>query len=188
MSIFTRDKIYLSADRSTYLEYDPGARAVGFYVEGVLVGYFPYTAQNMQRRVIVADGASVSLTAADSGGLCVFDKTDGALFNLPTASPGLFFDFIVDTALSSGSYKVLSASASEFVKGRLISIDTDTSNVIAVDQIGNGSTHRAVTMNGTTTGGMTGTQFRLTAISATVWAIQGYNLGSGVVATPFATS
>lgn len=188
MSIFTRDKVWLSADRTTYLEYDPGARTVYFYVEGVLVGSFPYTAQNMQRRVIVPDGSGVTLTAADSGGLIVFDKTDGALINLPTAVAGMYYDFIVDTALSSGSYKVLSASASEFLKGRLISIDTDTSNVIAVDQIGNGSTHRAITMNGTTTGGMTGTQFRLTAISSTIWSVQGYNLGSGTVATPFATS
>lgn len=35
MSIFTRDKVYLSADRASYLEYDPGAGELSIYVDGV---------------------------------------------------------------------------------------------------------------------------------------------------------
>lgn len=34
MSIFTRDKVYLSADRATYLEYDPGTQEASLYVNG----------------------------------------------------------------------------------------------------------------------------------------------------------
>lgn len=37
MSLFTRDKVYLSADRSTYLQYDPGAGAAYLYVNDTLV-------------------------------------------------------------------------------------------------------------------------------------------------------
>lgn len=140
------------------------------------------------RRHIIADGANVVLTAADSGALCVFDKSDGALFTLPTAAAGLYFDFIVHTVGSTGTHKVITASASEFIKGVLKSIDTDTSNALAIDQVGNGSTHVAITMNYTTTGGIAGTAFRLTCISSTVWMVEGTNFGSGSVATPFATS
>lgn len=43
MSIFTRDKIVLSADRRTYLEYDPGTGQMNYYVEGTLVGYMTST-------------------------------------------------------------------------------------------------------------------------------------------------
>lgn len=35
MSIFTRDKVYLSADRATYLQYDRGAGEASLYVDGV---------------------------------------------------------------------------------------------------------------------------------------------------------
>ncbi len=37
MSIYTRDKVYLSADRRTYLEYDPGSAAFGLFVDGTQV-------------------------------------------------------------------------------------------------------------------------------------------------------
>lgn len=140
------------------------------------------------RRHIIADAAAVTLTAGDSGALCVFDKADGATFTLPTAAAGLWFDFIVHTAGTSSNNKVITASASEFLKGILKSIDTDTGNALAIDQVGDGTTHRAITMNRTTTGGLAGTQFRLTAISSTVWMVEGFNHGNGTVATPFATS
>ena len=38
------------------------------------------------------------------------------------------------------------------------------------------------------TGGLTGQRIKLTAISATQWAVTGVLFGSGTLATPFATS
>ena len=35
MSIYTRDKVYLSADRGNYLQHDPGTGEVSLYVDGV---------------------------------------------------------------------------------------------------------------------------------------------------------
>lgn len=35
MSIFTRDKVYLSADRASYIQHDPGTGEVSIYVDGV---------------------------------------------------------------------------------------------------------------------------------------------------------
>lgn len=37
MSLFTRDKVYLSADRATYWQYDEGAATVSLYVGGTQV-------------------------------------------------------------------------------------------------------------------------------------------------------
>lgn len=37
MSIFTRDKVYLSADKATYLEYDPGTTTLSLVVNGTTV-------------------------------------------------------------------------------------------------------------------------------------------------------
>ena len=51
-----------------------------------------------------------------------------------------------------------------------------------------GTTIRALSSNGTTTGGLIGDYYELTAISATQWFIRGLLVQSGTAATPFATS
>ena len=138
-------------------------------------------------RSVVEDGAAVVLTQAQSGGLCVFDKTDGALFTLPSPVVGLWYDFVVDTVVSSGSAKVITSAGSIFIKGTVNAYVTGADADLAADAA-NGSTHVSVTMNGTTTGGIAGTKFRLTCRSATVWEIEGDIIKSGSVATSFATS
>jgi hypothetical protein len=50
----------------------------------------------------------------------------------------------------------------------------------------NGTSHIKIQSNGTTTGGILGGSYRMTCISATVWLISGFILGSGTIATPFA--
>ena len=51
-----------------------------------------------------------------------------------------------------------------------------------------GSTHVAISAAGTTTGGLLGERYSLTAISTTQWVIHGVCHGAGTLATPFATS
>lgn len=146
-----------------------------------------FPVMNRVLRDVVEDGASVTLTADQSGALCVFDKTDGALFNLPAPEVGLYFDFVVSTVVSSGSAKVLTDASSTFIIGTVNAVVTGTDADLAADAA-NGSTHRSVTMDGTTTGGIAGTAFRLTCRTATQWQIEGIIVKSGSVATSFATS
>jgi hypothetical protein len=138
-------------------------------------------------RTVVEDGASVALTAGQSGALCVFDKTDGALFTLPAPVVGLYYDFVVDTVVSSGSAKVITNAGTVFIQGTVNAFVTGTDADLAADAA-NGSTHVAVTMNGTTTGGIAGTRFRLTCRTATKWQVEGDIIKSGTVATSFTTS
>lgn len=49
----------------------------------------------------------------------------------------------------------------------------------------NGTTDNAIVVNGTTTGGVAGTELCITAIYANKYLVQGVNLGSGTLATPF---
>lgn len=136
------------------------------------------------RRVVKT--AAATLTSKDSGALCLFNAASGVLYTLPTAEGGLFFDFLVTTTITSNSAKVITASASEFIVGSFLQIPDTAAQIVA--QAANGTTHRAWVGNGTTTGGYAGDSFRLTAISATQWAIQGIGLATGTEATPFATS
>jgi len=137
-------------------------------------------------RPTIEDALAVTLTAGQSGGLVVFDKLDGAVITLPAPEPGLFFDFVVDVASTSVGDKVITNDAAVFIKGTVLQMTAaDAANVL---DTANGTTHRAVTMNGTTTGGAVGTRFRLTCRSATIWEIEGLIIASGSVATSFTTS
>ena len=137
--------------------------------------------------VISGSGATRSLSANESGSLCLFDRAAGIVFTLPTAKVGTFFDFFVTTTITSNSAKVITGAGTEFLLGSVNSVDTDTGNA-QVGFTGNGTSHVAITQNGTTTGGIKGTKFRVTCVSSTIWAIEGNVLGSGTVDTPFATS
>jgi hypothetical protein len=137
-------------------------------------------------RPVIEDALAVTLTAQQSGALIVLDKLDGVVVTLPAPQVGLFFDFVVDTASTSVGQKVITDAVTTFIKGTVLQMTAaDAANVL---DTANGSTHRAVTMNGTTTGGVVGSRFRLTCRSATIWEVEGLILASGSVATSFTTS
>ncbi len=140
-----------------------------------------------RKPVISGLGATRTVNDSESGSLFILDRAAGIVFTLPTAKPGMFFDFLVTTSVTSNAYKVITAAGTELLVGGYMNIDTDTSNAVAAFD-GNGSTHVSVSMNGTTTGGLQGTKLRFTCLSTTRWMVEGVVRGSGVVATAFATS
>lgn len=137
--------------------------------------------------VISGSGATVQLTAAQAGSIVLMDRAAGIVFTLPTAAAGMTFEFFVTTAVTSNNYKVITKNGTELLIGGLLSDDTDSSDALAMFNA-NGSTHIAMTMNGTTTGGLVGTRIRMRCLSTTKWFVEGTVYGNGTVATPFATS
>lgn len=137
--------------------------------------------------IVSGSGATVALTSSNNGANILMDRAAGIVFTLPTPSVGLQYNFFVSTSVTSNSYKVITNAGTVFLTGSLINVDTDSGNAVAA-WTGDGSTHVAVTMNGTTTGGLLGTWLRFTCISSTLWLVNGVDLGNGTVATPFATS
>lgn len=143
-----------------------------------------------KKNVISGLGATRSLNENESGSTVLLDRAAGIVLTLPTAKPGINFDFIVTTSVTSNSYKVITAAGTELLIGAYTNVDTDTSNAVAVFS-GNGSTHIAVTMaaaSSNSTGGLAGTKLRFTCLSSTRWEVEGIVLGAGTVATAFATS
>jgi hypothetical protein len=137
--------------------------------------------------VISGVGATRTLTQGETGSLCLFDVATGVVFTLPPAAAGLTFTFLVSIAVSSNAHKFITNSATEFLVGGCGSFSSavaEGGDAFAAD----GTTHRSVSSNGTTTGGQPGQMFTVTAISATQWAVTGNTIGSGILATPFATS
>lgn len=142
---------------------------------------------NAKVPVISGQGATRTLSVDETGSTCLFDRAAGIVYTLPLAVPGLVYDFVVTTTITSNAAKVITGAGTELLIGGYTNVDTDTSNAVAAFT-GNGSTHVSVSMNGTTTGGILGTKLRFTCLSSTRWMVEGIVQGSGTVATAFANS
>lgn len=143
-------------------------------------------ATGQSRQVIDGVGATRTLLADESGALCLFDRAAGNVYTLPPAVPGLQFEFRSTVAVTSNASKFICASG-DFLIGSLMGGSLTVADSGDVFQ-GDGSTHVAVSMAGSTTGGLVGGSITVTAISATQWSVEGDFVGSGTLATPFATS
>ena len=112
-------------------------------------------------------GATVTLTAADSGATCVFDTAGASKFVLPAPELGMYFTFI----------SAITATAADQCDS--FSTATDGNNDF-------------ITLNGSTTGGVAGSIIHCAAIlgtsAAKTWVVSGNQIATGAMATPFADS
>ena len=98
---------------------------------------------------------------------------------------GVVYTIWVPTTIATSSLKIGTDGTDKFV-GAVLSIDTDSSGA-AVGFVA-GASDDFINLNGTTTGGVAGTCIEIVAIAANKYMVKGSVLGSGTVATPFATS
>lgn len=136
---------------------------------------------------VVDQTAAATLTAAQSGGTFLLDAAAGFTLNLPVPVVGIEYTFIVKTAITSNSYKILTDASTTFLGGQL---DIAVSAGTAAYFFANGTTIRSINLNGTTTGGAAANNGRIIVkcVTSTMWLVDGIVEGSGTVATPFATS
>lgn len=144
-------------------------------------------ATGQHRQVIDGVGATRTLLPEESGALCLLDSATGVVYTLPAPQVGMEFEFLATVAVTSNAYKVITDAATTFLIGGVIMGD------VTIAQSGDyfeadGSTHVAISANGSTTGGLLGERYKVTCISSTQWAIEGVCHGAGTLATPFATS
>jgi len=156
---------------------------------------------------VVAIAASTTLTPEDHGGRIITVggslasavtltlATISAATNPVTSGPGqdpntlnnegVVYTIWVPTTISTSSLKIGTDGTDKFI-GSVISVDTDTSG--AVVGFTAGASDDFINFNGTTTGGVAGTWVQIVAVDALKYMVTGNVLGSGTVATPFATS
>lgn len=137
--------------------------------------------------VIQSVGATRILLPKESGSLCLLDVASGVVYTLPTPVVGMTFEFLVTVAVTSNAHKVITSASTIFLLGGIIMGDVTVATSGDYFEA-NGSTHVALSAAGTTTGGLLGERYKVTAISATQWVIHGVCHGAGTLATPFATS
>ncbi len=144
-------------------------------------------ATGLHRQVIDGVGATRTLLPEESGALCLFDRAAGVVYTLPTPVAGMQFEFSSTVAVTSNAYKVVTAAGTQFLIGSVMAGSLTVADSGDVFQA-NGTTHRAISMGGSTTGGLIGGSIKFTAISSTQWVIEGDIVGSGTLADPFTTS
>jgi len=98
---------------------------------------------------------------------------------------GVVYTIWVPTTISTSSLKIGTDGTDRFV-GSVLSIDTDTGG--AAVGFTAGASDDFINFNGGTTGGVAGTFVQIVAVAANKYMVTGTVNGSGVVATPFATS
>lgn len=144
--------------------------------------------QNIKRLVL---SSAQTLVTAQSGALCLWNLAAGFTYTLPTttaADVGVWYDFVVTVSATSVAHKVI-AGTGQYLIGILHQglLDTTPGANPGPKLFAAGATDIAVSMAGTTTGGLIGTRIRLECLGTT-WAINGVVVASGTIATPFATS
>lgn len=143
-------------------------------------------ATGLHREVIQSVGATRTLLAEESGALCLLDRAAGVVYTLPAPVEGMQFEFLATVSVTTNAYKVITNASTVFLVGAVVA-----SSLTAGAQdtfVANGTTHVALSAAGSTTGGLVGERYVVTAISATQWAIHGVTQGSGTLADPFSTT
>ena len=144
-----------------------------------------------QYGINASPGTTYVLPVSQSGQTFLFDRAAGVTYTLPNLSSstqGLNYTFVVTTSVTSNNHKIITYTGSG---GTNLLIGSTWSTVAAgtgTQFFANNSTHVAVTMNGTTTGGLINTVLYFVQVSATQWLVDGTVEGSGTIATSFATS
>ena len=81
-----------------------------------------------ENKVVDITTATYTVLAYVSGTLITLNKADGIAVTLPTAEPGLEFEFYVETALTSNAYSVTAATSADVFTGKMMAIDIAVKN------------------------------------------------------------
>ena len=126
------------------------------------------------------------LKPEESGALCINGSASGGAWTLPSAEAGLWFEFLATVSVTASNVYSVTCSSGDFIAGVIVGgnlTEAASGDVFT----GDGAAHVTITSNGSTTGGLIGDSFVLTAINSSQWVVtQGVNVGSGTNATPFA--
>jgi hypothetical protein len=119
-----------------------------------------------------------------AGTVVVLDSTTGRIITLPASTgKGDVYSVYIKTTVSSGNHVIQVANSTDVMNGA-IGLTTD----IAGSVMPASATSDTITMNGSTTGGVAGSNVTFTDVAAGFWKINGDLICTGVEATPFSAA
>ena len=136
------------------------------------------------RSVIDLDQTTSAPTAAQTGSILVFDGT-ACTVTLPQAAVGLEYSFA--WSATGATDAIITTQTADGLAGALLATTAalNSTNLSTTTSLVDSwaATIDTLTFNGTTQGGLIGTNVNVIAISATMWAVSGVKIGSGTMAT-----
>jgi hypothetical protein len=119
-----------------------------------------------------------------AGTVVVLDSTTGRIITLPASTgKGDVYSVYIKTTVSSGNHVIQVANSTDVMNGA-IGLTTD----IAGSVMPASATSDTITMNGSTTGGVAGSNVTFTDVAAGFWKINGDLICTGTEATPFSAA
>ena len=137
---------------------------------------------------IVTETAAFTVTPERHGGRTTFlSLLAGYTVTLPAAiGSGIIYRFHIGIVRTSGNYIINCSPTTDNFEGSAVLIDTDSPDNEATGFVTTGSDDNRITMNATTTGGLTiGDYLELLDAASGVWHVRAVLTGSGSIATPF---
>lgn len=131
---------------------------------------------------VIPTGATIAPTAAQSGSIISFGATGGSVVTLPAPVVGMWFDLVITVSNTSASNEIRTNAGSVFLLG---AVEHSASGIAPLTFWADGTATQAIKMNGSTTGGLIGSKFKVTCVTATQWSISGTNLGTATMSTAF---
>jgi hypothetical protein len=132
--------------------------------------------------VVTVTTATYALPTDVTGTVVYLARSAGSTVTLPDdPATGTTVDFVVSTDSTTGSY-IVETSGGGFLMGYANVSKSGSTTIFSPNALGSDTT---VTMNGTTTGGLVGTDFSMTYVGSDQWNVRGNFWGSGALATPF---
>ncbi len=133
--------------------------------------------------IVLADSTALALTVADSGSTVVFSRAGGVAVTLPSANDaatvGVFYDFVVFTSVTNPNAYTITAETGvgyqDLFAGAVVSVVDAASPLVFAP---NGTTNDVITMSGTTSGGIAGTELTITCVAINTWMVTGTNICS----------
>lgn len=129
--------------------------------------------------------ASTTLAKDTHAGTVVnISAAAGLTLTLPASTgKGDEYEVFVLTTVTSNSYIIKVANATDIFAGA-VGVSTDAAGVTILA----GTTDDTITMNGSTTGGLIGSNIRIKDVSAGFWQVSGFLVSTGAEATPFSAT
>lgn len=132
--------------------------------------------------LVIAPAATLSLTAASCGALVQMGATAGEVVTLPAPIVGCTYNFVITVTNTSASNEIRTDGSSHFLLG---AVEHSATGIAPLMFWADGTSIQAFKANGSTTGGLIGSQLTVIGASATQWAITGTNECTATCTTAF---
>jgi len=132
--------------------------------------------------VLIGTTANITLSADDTGGILYPNRSEGIVYTLPD-QPAAGTNYTIEPKATAGAgpYVINAGVAGLDVIDGFVYMKV--AGAPEVQYLATNATQ--ISMNGTTTGGIIGTSFKLVYDGVDTWQVSGYMFGSGAIATPF---